>query len=90
MKIELVADICMLALAISMAMCLWRLVRGPSRADRALALDTAYTNLMAMIVVLCIRYNTPEYFDAALVIAVLGFLGTTAVAKYLIKGDIIE
>jgi multicomponent K+:H+ antiporter subunit F len=88
--ITTVSDICLLALAVSMAMCLWRLVRGPSTADRALALDTMYTNLMAAIVVLCIRYNTAEYFDAALVIAVLGFLSTTAIAKYLIKGDIIE
>jgi multicomponent K+:H+ antiporter subunit F len=88
--INTVSDLCLLALAVSMAMCLWRLVRGPSAADRALALDTMYTNLMATILVLCIRYTTAQYFDAALVIAVLGFLGTTAIAKYLLKGDIID
>lgn len=85
-----VIDLCLLALALAMAICLWRVVRGPSLADRALALDTLAINLLMVIALWSIRYQTTTYFDAVLVIAVLGFLGTTALAKYLIKGDIID
>jgi multicomponent K+:H+ antiporter subunit F len=88
--IATVANSCLLALALSAAMCLWRLLRGPSLPDRALALDTLAVNVIGLITVLCIRDNTVAYFDAVLVIAVLGFLGTVAVAKYLLKGDIID
>jgi multicomponent K+:H+ antiporter subunit F len=85
-----VVDFCLVALAVSMAICLWRVVRGPSLADRVLALDTLSVNLLVVIVLWCIRYRTVAYFDAVLVIAVLGFLGTTALAKYMIKGDIVD
>jgi multicomponent K+:H+ antiporter subunit F len=88
--IQTVTDYCLLALAGSLALCLVRLVRGPSVPDRALALDTIAVNLIGVIALLCIRYNTVEYFDAVLVIAVLGFLGTAAVGKYLLRGDIID
>jgi multicomponent K+:H+ antiporter subunit F len=88
--IEQVADICLAALATSMALCLFRLARGPSLPDRALAMDTLAMNLIAAIVLLAIRHHTTAYFDAALVIAVLGFIGTVAVSKYILKGDIID
>lgn len=88
--IRVVTDYCLLAVAVSIALCLARLVRGPSVADRALALDTVAVNLVGLIPLLCIRYNTVAYFDAVLVIAVLGFLGTVAIAKYLLRGDIID
>lgn len=81
---------CLLALAVSVAMCLYRLLRGPSVPDRALALDTLAINLAAMIVLLAIRYGTEMYLDAVLVIAILGFLGTVAVSKFLLKGGIID
>lgn len=88
--IELVTNLCLSALGVSMAICLWRVARGPTLADRALALDTMALNLLVVIVLLSIRYATVAYFDAVLVVAVLGFLGTTALAKYMIKGDIID
>ncbi len=88
--IQTLIDICLIALAISVALCLIRLVRGPSLLDRALALDTIAINLIAIIVMLSIRYATMAYYDAVLVIAVLGFLGTVAVAKYILKGGIID
>jgi multicomponent K+:H+ antiporter subunit F len=88
--IEPIADICLAALGVSMALCLFRLVRGPSLPDRALAMDTLAMNLIAVIVLLAIRYHTTAYFDAALVIAALGFIGTVAVSKYILKGDIID
>lgn len=85
-----VTNACLVAVGIATAFCLVRLVRGPSVADRAVALDTIAVNLVALIVLLSIRYNTVAYFDSVLVIAVLGFLGTVAIAKYLLKGDIID
>jgi multicomponent K+:H+ antiporter subunit F len=88
--IEPIADICLAALGASMALCLFRLVRGPSLPDRALAMDTLAMNLIAVIVLLAIRHHTTAYFDAALVIAALGFIGTVAVSKYILKGDIID
>jgi multicomponent K+:H+ antiporter subunit F len=88
--IALVTDVCLLLVALATVLCLVRLVRGPSVVDRAIALDTIAVNLMAIIVLISIRYNTAAYFDSVLVIAVLGFLGTVAIAKYLLKGDIID
>jgi multicomponent K+:H+ antiporter subunit F len=84
------ANFCLLALAFSAALCVVRLLRGPGVPDRALALDTLSINLIGIITLLCIRDNTVAYFDAVLVIAVIGFLSTVAVAKYLLKGDIID
>ena len=88
--IETVVNWCLLGLALSAALCVVRLVRGPSLPDRALALDTLAINAIGLITLLCIRFSTVAYFDAVMIIAVLGFLGTVAVAKYLLKGDIID
>ncbi len=68
----------------------WRLVRGPSRADRILALDTMYINTVALLVLYGIHQNSTVYFEAALLIALMGFVGTVALCKYLLRGDIIE
>lgn len=69
---------------------LWRLLAGPSLADRILALDTIYINALALLIVLGIRLQTAAYFEAALVIAALGFVGTVALSKYVLQGDIME
>lgn len=69
---------------------LWRLLAGPSSADRILALDTLYINTIALLVLLGIHLSSPLYFEAALLIALMGFVGTVALAKYLLRGDIIE
>lgn len=69
---------------------LWRLLRGPTPADRILALDTLYINAMALLVLFGIRFGTSLYFEAALMIAMLGFVGTVALSKYLLRGDIVE
>ena len=69
---------------------LWRLLRGPSSLDRVLALDTLYVNAVALIVLLGIARGTALYFEAALLIAMLGFIGTVALSKFLLRGDIIE
>ncbi len=68
----------------------WRLLIGPSTADRILALDTMYINSIALIVLMGLYFESTLYFEAALLIAMLGFVSTAALAKYLLRGDIIE
>ena len=67
-----------------------RLLRGPHAPDRILALDTLYINAIALLVLLGIQLASPLYFEAALLIALMGFVGTVALAKFLLRGDIIE
>jgi len=67
-----------------------RLLRGPSSRDRVLALDTMYINAMMLILVLGIKYGSTLYFDIALLIALFGFVGSAAMAKFLLKGEVIE
>jgi multicomponent K+:H+ antiporter subunit F len=68
----------------------WRLLRGPSVPDRILALDTLYINSLALLVLLGLSLGTELYFEAALLIAMLGFIGTVVLSKYLLRGDIVE
>lgn len=88
--IQTAADIALAMLAVAMLLCLFRLLRGPSMADRILALDTLYINSLAGLMVAGVRLEDPTFFDAAIVIGMLGFVGTVAFAKYLLRGDIIE
>ncbi|WP_296896851.1 K+/H+ antiporter subunit F [Thiohalocapsa sp.] len=69
---------------------LWRLLLGPDHPDRILALDTLYVNTIALLVLLGILLGSALYFEAALLIAMMGFVGTVALCKYLLRGDIIE
>jgi len=68
----------------------WRLLRGPDATDRILALDTLYINAAAVIVLYGVHIGRPDFFEAALLIALLGFVSTMALAKFLLRGDIIE
>lgn len=68
----------------------YRLIAGPSMPDRILALDTLYINSIAILILLGIYLESTLYFEAALLIAVMGFVGTVALSKYLLRGDIIE
>jgi len=68
----------------------YRLMKGPDAPDRVLALDTLYINAIALIILLGIILNTRMYLEAALLIAVMGFVGTVAMAKYLKRGSVIE
>jgi multicomponent K+:H+ antiporter subunit F len=78
------------AFALAMLLASWRLLRGPSLPDRVLALDTLYVNAMALLILLGVQRGTALYFESALLIALLGFVGTVAVAKFLLRGDIAE
>ncbi|WP_372769254.1 K+/H+ antiporter subunit F [Pseudoalteromonas sp.] len=77
-------------IGVSLLLNLWRLLRGPSVPDRILALDTMYINSIALIVLYGIKVASELYFEAALLIAMLGFVSTVAVCKFLLRGDIIE
>lgn len=88
--IHTAADLALAMLALAVLLCLVRLLRGPSMADRILALDTLYINSLAGLMVAGVRLEDPTFFDAAIVIGMLGFVGTVAFAKYLLRGDIIE
>ena len=68
----------------------YRLIKGPDAPDRVLALDTLYINAIALIILLGLTLGTRMYLEAALLIAVMGFVGTVAVAKYLKRGSVIE
>ncbi len=90
MIVEWALNFALLAVGASLVLCAWRLLRGPEATDRALALDTMYINLVALVVLLGMRYGTELYFEAALLIALLGFVSTVALARYLSRGDVIE
>jgi multicomponent K+:H+ antiporter subunit F len=76
--------------AAALGLSLFRLLRGPSAPDRILALDTLYIDTIALVVLLGIHWASNLYFGAALLIALMGFVGTVALCKYLLRGDIIE
>lgn len=78
------------AVGVALLLCVWRLLRGPEAPDRVLALDTMYVNFVALVVLLGLRMGTALFFEAALLIALLGFASTVALARYLTRGDVIE
>ncbi len=79
-----------ICIAVALLLNFFRLVRGPSMPDRILALDTMYINTTALLVLFGVYLNLTVFFEAALLIALMGFVGTVALCKYLLRGDIIE
>ncbi|MBU1362130.1 MAG: K+/H+ antiporter subunit F [Alphaproteobacteria bacterium] len=69
---------------------LYRLVRGPTSGDRILAVDTLTINAIALIVVFGVAHATQTYFESALLLAMVAFVGTVAYCKFLLRGDIVE
>jgi multicomponent K+:H+ antiporter subunit F len=78
------------AVTVAVALCAWRLLKGPEISDRLLALDTLYMNMVALIILLDIRWDTELLFEAALLVAMMGFVSTVALARYITRGDVIE
>ena len=78
------------AFAVALALNAWRLLRGPGLPDRILALDTLYINALALLFVLGIWLRDGVYFEVALLIGLLGFVGTVVMAKFVQRGDIVE
>lgn len=77
-------------LGLSMICAVYRVVAGPRAQDRVLGLDTLYVNAMLLLLVFGIQTGRTLYFEAALIIALLGFTGTLALAKFLMRGEVIE
>ncbi len=75
---------------LAMVLSLWRLLRGPTAPDRILALDTLYISAIAQLILFGMLLDTEIYFEAALIIAMLGFVGTVVLSKYVIRRDIVE
>ncbi|MBB1519358.1 MULTISPECIES: K+/H+ antiporter subunit F [Pseudomonadaceae] len=85
-----VIPLCLAMLGLALLLAAARLVKGPSLPDRVLALDTLYINAIALIILYGIWQGSELFFEVALLIAVLGFVSTVALAKYMLRGDIIE
>ena len=88
--LDLALSVAIVAVTLAVALCSWRLFRGPETTDRILALDTLSMNAVALIVLLGIRWQTALLFEAALLVAMLGFASTVALARYLSRGDVVE
>ena len=88
--IDIAARVALGMMALALLLNLWRLLRGPSAADRVVALDTMYVNALALLVLLGVWRGSPLYFEAGLVIAMLGFVGTVALCRYILRGRIVE
>ena len=80
----------LMAFALAMLCAAIRLLRGPVAEDRVLALDTLYVNGMLTMLTLGIQFGSRIYFDIALLIALFGFVGSAAMAKFLLRGEVIE
>ena len=80
----------LIAITLSMLLCLIRLVIGPSVVDRLLALDTLFLNATCLIVVLGIYWASSNLFEGALLVAMLGFVSTAALARYFTTGHVID
>ena len=77
-------------LGLGMIATVYRMVIGPRAQDRILALDALYVVALLMLITLGIRNNSQVYFELALLIGLLGFVGTVALAKFLMRGEVIE
>lgn len=86
----IVTTVCLIANSISILILLFRAVKGPSNPDRAVALDTIGINLISMTGILAIHLATSQFNDIILLIGILTFIATVAIAKFLEKGVIID
>jgi multicomponent K+:H+ antiporter subunit F len=77
-------------LGVAMLIAVFRMIRGPRAQDRIVSLDALYVNAMLLLLVFGMQTGTTLYFEAALVISLLGFVATVALAKFLMRGEIIE
>lgn len=77
-------------LAVAMAIAMYRVLAGPSLSDRLISLDAVAVNAAAMVVLFGVAQRSPHYLDAALLLAILSFISTVAMAKYLLRRGILE
>jgi len=82
--------VALILLGLAMVVAAFSMMRGPRAQDRIVAFDAFYVNAMLLLLVFGMRTGSTLYFEAALVIALLGFVATLALAKFLMRGEIIE
>ncbi len=90
MIVEWALNFAFAAIGLAMLLTTWRLVVGPETTDRVLAIDTLYVNTVGLVILLGMRLSSSLLFEAALVIAMLGFIGTVSLARFVMRGDVIE
>lgn len=83
-------SIAQLMLVTAMGLYLSRMIRGPRAQDRVVALDAFYVTGMLLMITLGVRTNSTLYFEATVVIALLGFATSVALGKFLMRGEVIE
>lgn len=88
--IETAVVVSLYTVGLAMLMSLWRLARGPSVPDRIVALDTLYINTIALLILFGMHLDSSIYFEAALIIAMLGFVSTVMLSKYVMRRDIVQ
>lgn len=88
--LDFALNVGIVCVALAVLLCTWRLLKGPEICDRVLALDTLYMSVVALIILLDIRWDTALLFEAALLVAMLGFVSTVALARYINRGDVVE
>lgn len=88
--IQLAIGISMGCVGIGMALATLRLLRGPTAQDRVLALDSLYLSGMVLVLLLGMRFGTRLYLEIALLVALVGFVSSIALAKFLLRGEVIE
>ena len=88
--IELALSIALVSAGLAQVLAMIRLLRGPNVGDRILALDTMVINAIALIILIGMRWGTQMYFESALIFAMLGFVSTVALARFVLRADIIE
>jgi multicomponent K+:H+ antiporter subunit F len=82
--------IAQILLGLAMACATFRVLRGPRAQDRVVGFDSLYVNAMLLLLVFGIGSGSAMYFEAALMVALLGFVSTIALAKFLFRGEVIE
>ena len=88
--LSLALDVTLIMFALGIALTAYRLAIGPSLPDRILALDSLYVHTVAVAVIYGIRYDSFAYFEAALLIALMGFVSTVALARYAARGKVMD
>jgi multicomponent K+:H+ antiporter subunit F len=83
-------SVAFVAVGLALALALWRLLRGPGRPDRILALDTLAINTLALVMLLGLGRANAGFFEVALLIAMMGFVGTAALCRFLLGGKLID
>ena len=79
-----------IALILALALACWRMLRGPRAQDRVFALDLLYLHAMLVVLVTGILHGSDRYFEIALLIALFGFVSSAAMAKFILRGEVIE